>query len=126
EGRAGAAIVPVGERAPEARRYWVAAERARSFLVLFPGAQFLQILIDVEAAGVSRDEALLTLVTGWMSHLGPTTAGQLGKVLALPASDIERALLRMEASGGVLRGTFTDEGTQPVAPARHETVELRS
>ena len=48
---------------------------------------------------VSRDDALLTLVTGWMSHIGPATASQLGAALGLPASDIEKALLRMEASG---------------------------
>ena len=46
------------------RRYWVAAERARSFSALFPGAQFEQRLADVETARVSRDDALLTLVTG--------------------------------------------------------------
>jgi ATP-dependent Lhr-like helicase len=107
EGRAGVATVAEGESPLGLRRYWVAAERARSFSALFPRAQFLQTLADVEAAGVSRDEALLTMVTGWMSHLGPTTAGQLGKVLGLPASEIEKALLRMEASGAVLRGNFT-------------------
>ena len=107
EGRAGVASVSACETAPGVRHFWVAAERARSFSALFPGAQFLQALAEVEAVGVSRDEALLALVTGWMSHLGPTTAGQLEKVLGLPASDIEKALLRMEASGAVLRGNFT-------------------
>jgi len=107
EGRAAVATVAEGETSSGLRRYWVAAERARSFSALFPGAQFLQTPADVEVAGISRDEALLTLVTGWMSHLGPTTAGQLGKVLGIPASDIEKALLRMEASGAVLRGNFT-------------------
>ena len=87
-------------------RYWVAAERARSFAALFPSATFEQPLADVESGAVSRDEALLTLVTGWMAHVGPTTASQLGAVLGVAASDIEKALLRMEASGTVLRGRF--------------------
>ncbi len=100
-GRAGAASCA-------GRRYWVAAERARSFAVLFPEAVFEQALADVERASVSRDDALLTLVTGWMSHLGPATASELGNILGLAASDIENALLRMEASGTVLRGRFTD------------------
>jgi ATP-dependent Lhr-like helicase len=116
EGRASVGAVAEGETTSGARRYWVAAERVRSFSVLFPGAQFLQTLADVEAAGISRDEALLTLVTGWMAHLGPTTAGQLGKVLGLPASDIEKALLRMEASGAVLRGNFTGTVSQKPEP----------
>jgi ATP-dependent helicase Lhr and Lhr-like helicase len=101
EGRAAVAL-------HNGRHYWVAAERARSFMGLFPGAQFVQTLPDIETAQVSRDEVLLTLVTGWMSHLGPATASQLGESLGLPATEIEQALLRMEASGTILRGKFTD------------------
>jgi ATP-dependent Lhr-like helicase len=100
EGRAGIASLP-------GRRYWVAAERARSFQVLFPEARFEQSLADVEKGEVSRDEALLTLVMGWMSAIGPTTASQLGNLLRLSALEIEKGLLRMEASGTVLRGQFT-------------------
>jgi ATP-dependent helicase Lhr and Lhr-like helicase len=99
QGRAGTASM-------NGQRYWVAAERARSFRTLFPGARFETELAEVESGEVSRDAALLTLVTGWMSHIGPTTASQLGNALGLPASDIVKALLRMEASGTVLRGTF--------------------
>jgi ATP-dependent Lhr-like helicase len=101
EGRAGVASI-------DGRRYWVAAERARSFQTLFPSARFENALADVEAGQVSRDDALLTLVTGWMTHIGPTTASQLGDALGFAGSDIEKALLRMEASGTVLRGKFTD------------------
>jgi ATP-dependent helicase Lhr and Lhr-like helicase len=90
------------------RRYWVAAERARSFAALYPGAEFTQTMAQVESEQISRDDALLTLTTGWMSHLGPATASELGASLGLPASEIEQALLRMEASGTILRGKFTD------------------
>ena len=137
EGRAGVAVVaeggtPSGQLAGR-RRYWVAAERARSFQTLFPSASFAQKLADVESAQVSRDDALLALVTGWMSHSGPVTALRLGESLGLAASDIEKALLRMEASGTVLRGNFTGgTGTRAgasaphEAPAAHQAVELRS
>ncbi len=109
EGRAGIGMA-------DGRRYWVAAERARSFAALFPGATFYQALADVEN-DIYRDDALLTLVTGWMSHLGPTTASQLGAALGLRASDIEIGLLRMEASGTVLRGSFTGAGQRnPIEP----------
>ena len=60
------------------------------------------------------------MVTGWMARLGPTTSDELGDILGLPASEIEVALLRMEASGAVLRGKFTDEGTRAGVPAPHE------
>jgi ATP-dependent Lhr-like helicase len=120
EGRAGFALL-------DGHRYWVAAERARSFAALFPGADFEQALADVETGDVSRDEALLTLVTGWMSHLGPATASQLAGTLGLSASDIENALLRMEASGTVLRGNFTGAaGKRTGVSAPHKSVELRS
>jgi len=91
----------------DSRRYWVAAERAQTFLCLFPSASFEQSLAEVETAVPARDDSLLALVTGWMTHLGPTTAGQLGELLGLPSFEIEKALLRMEASGAVLRGNFT-------------------
>ena len=106
-------------------RYWVAAERARTFKAIYPEAQFEQPLADVETGQISRDDALLTLVTGWMSHSGPVTASQLGGMLGLPAGDIESALLRMEASGTVLRGKFTGGGSARAgAPAPQESSEI--
>jgi ATP-dependent helicase Lhr and Lhr-like helicase len=100
EGRAASAIS--GERI-----YWVAAERAKTFSILFPQAQFARELADVKANAPTRDDALLTLATGWMSHLGPATASQLGQTLGISSSEISNALLRMEASGTVLRGNFS-------------------
>ncbi len=120
QGRAGIASA-------DGRRYWVAAERARSFQALFPGARFEQSLAEVETGEISRDEALLCLVMGWMSAVGPATASQLGDLLGLPGSDIEKGLLRMEAAGTVLRGSFTGPGgARAGAPTPHNPVELRS
>ena len=130
EGRAGVAVsldkTPSGQLA-ESRRYWVAAERAHSFAALFPNTRFLSAVADVETGTPSRDEALLALVTGWMGHIGPTTSAQLGELLGLPASEIEQGLLRMEASGAVLRGKFTEtpsRGGMPVSQA-HEWCDRR-
>jgi ATP-dependent helicase Lhr and Lhr-like helicase len=113
EGRAGAAQFG-------GRIYWVAAERLRTFSAAFPEARFESELADVETAIPSRDDALLTLVTGWMSHLGPATATQFGETLGIAASDISNALLRMEASGTVLRGNFSGAAPRAGAPAPHE------
>ena len=55
----------------------------RLFRALFPEARFEPKLAEVETTVPSRDDALLTLVTGWMSHLGPTTATQLGETLRI-------------------------------------------
>jgi ATP-dependent Lhr-like helicase len=87
---------------------WVAAERSRTFTAIFPSARFEQPLPEVETTTPSADDAVLALVTGWMLHAGPTTAIALGEILQLPIAAIGRALLRLEASGAILRGRFTD------------------
>jgi len=102
------------------RIYWVAAERAKTFSVLFPEATFAQELAEVEATAPTRDDALLALATGWMSHVGPTTATELAEALGIPASEISNALLRMEASGTVLRGNFSGEAARASRPRPHE------
>jgi ATP-dependent Lhr-like helicase len=87
---------------------WVAAERGRSFTQIFPSARFEQQLAEVETTSPSADDAVLALVSGWILHAGPTTARELGEILRLPTPAIDRALLRLEASGAVLRGRFTE------------------
>ena len=96
--------------------YWIAAERMRTFAQVFPSASFDESpLPHFESSGASnREDALHSLVTGWIAHSGPVTANQLASLLALPASDIDKSFLRLESSGVVLRGKFTD-------PASHET-----
>ena len=55
-----------------------------------------------------------------IAHLGPTTASEIGDLLGLPASEIEKALLRMEASGAILRGKFRPADSRPAASAPQE------
>ena len=88
--------------------YWVAAERVPAFTQIFPTAHFEVLLPSLGLPALSRDESLLALVTGWMAHSGPVTASQLAGILILPSSEIDKALLRLESSGVVLRGKFTD------------------
>ena len=99
--------------------YWVAAERAKTFSLLFPDARFDRPVAEIQGNLPSSDDALLALVTGWMSALGPATASQLGIMLGLPSSEIEKAFLRMEASGSLLRGQFTGAASRTGAPAPH-------
>ncbi|MGD1022009.1 MAG: DEAD/DEAH box helicase [Candidatus Sulfotelmatobacter sp.] len=107
------------------RVYWVAAERAKTFAALFPEVRFEPELAEVEATTPAREDALLTLVTGWMSHVGPITATRLGETLSLPAPDISAALLRMEASGTVLRGNFSGTAGPPgtAVPTQEHEIE---
>ena len=101
------------------RRYWVATERTAAFRLLFPNATFETTPAEIKTPALSQDDSLLALVTGWMSHLGPATALELGELLGLPASEIDKALLRMEASGSILRGTFTGATSRAGGAAPH-------
>ena len=95
-----------------------------TFSVLFPEARFAPQLADVEPTAPTRDDALLTLVTGWMSHLGPATASELGEILGIPASEISSALLRMEASGTILRGNFSGAAAELRAAGQPEAAAV--
>jgi ATP-dependent Lhr-like helicase len=92
------------------KQYWLAAERVEWFQAMH---RVVTGLCPVPAGpnpattqDVDADNAVLTAVQGWMAHLGPTTASEIGALLGLPASEIEKALLRIEASGAILRGQF--------------------
>jgi ATP-dependent Lhr-like helicase len=90
------------------RGYWVPAERAKLFRQAFSGAEFEAALPDVGEAAASQLDALFALLSGWMTHAGPTTAEELSVCLGLPATEIDKTLLRLEANGSILRGQFTD------------------
>jgi ATP-dependent Lhr-like helicase len=118
ESRAG--IAHVGDQP-----YWVAAERACSFLQVFPSATFDVALPDVESPIVSREDALLAFVKGWTTHSGPVTTNHLSSVLKVPVPDIEKTLLRLESSGVVLRGKFVGVGLEETASGSTEWCERR-
>jgi ATP-dependent helicase Lhr and Lhr-like helicase len=90
--------------------YWVSAERMSNFVQIFPSATFEDSAVPIfeSTAASNREDALHALVTGWITHSGPITASQLASVLSLPTSDIDKSFLRLECSGVILRGKFTD------------------
>ena len=89
------------------RAYWVPADRLRSFVAIFPDARFEADLPPIDASNPTREAAVAAMVTGWLAHIGPTTAAALAERLGITETDIELALLQIEASGSVLRGHFT-------------------
>jgi len=91
-----------------AQSYWVAAEKAATFAAIFPAAQFESSLPKIEVQTFSREDALLACVTGWMSHVGPITSSMLSAFLGISASEIDKTFLRLEGSGSILRGRFTN------------------
>jgi ATP-dependent Lhr-like helicase len=118
------------------KQYWVAAERIEWFRAIHPVETGLvpSPVANQRPGGASGDaasrvstvnfdDAVLTAVQGWMAHLGPTTASEIGALLGLPASEIEKALLRIEASGAILRGTFRPDDSRDGRTARAGTAE---
>jgi ATP-dependent Lhr-like helicase len=88
------------------RAYWVVAERLKAFRAVFPDARLDRELPDLTGAMPSREEALTSAVHGWLTHIGPTTVAELASRLGLADDDVHGAMLRLEAAGSVLRGTF--------------------
>jgi ATP-dependent helicase Lhr and Lhr-like helicase len=92
-------------------RYWVAAERLQLFQTIHPDAIIEASSAHFDGAYISLSDSIYSTITGWMSHIGPAFASDLARTLALSESDIEQALLRLESTGAILRGTFTGSRT---------------
>ncbi len=87
--------------------YWVATERKAAFLAIFPDANFEDPLPDIEEKPLTKEEALDSMLRGWMCYLGPFKAKAIADLLALSQFDIDLSLLRVESQGSILRGKFT-------------------
>ncbi len=94
----------------DGKTFWVAAARARTFAALYPGARLTSEIAPIDQSQPDGEEAALVLVRGWLAHSGPIAAGELATAVRFPVADLEPALLKLEASGSVLRGKFTDRG----------------
>src|SRR6059036_1819214 len=91
-------------------RLWIAAERLPMLEAVFPGAACEPALAVPErerAKNWTREDALRELVRGRLEAVGPTTAADLGRLLGVPAPDVDFALGALEHEGFVLRGRFT-------------------
>ncbi|MGD0694025.1 MAG: DEAD/DEAH box helicase [Terriglobia bacterium] len=89
---------------------WVTASRARSVAALYPSAVFASELAAVDQSSPTREDAVLAMVRGWLSHSGPLTARHLSATLLVASEEIDQALLKLEAAGTILRGEFTTRG----------------
>jgi ATP-dependent Lhr-like helicase len=90
---------------------WVCAERLRAFQSVYEHHQLQRVLPEVTVEGQTPEEVIHKIVQGWMTFIGPTTVRELAALLHLPPRDIEIAMLKLEASGAVLRGNFRDVPT---------------
>ena len=90
---------------------WTTKEHLPRLQALFPeleviaGTQHVPPLL-LEPGPVAPEQASCDVVQGWMPHIGPITAGELGVRLGLPTASVYQALLQLEGQGQVLRGHF--------------------
>jgi ATP-dependent Lhr-like helicase len=89
------------------RAYLVPTERAKSLHQLLPDLMFERPLPDLEQPTIGSADTAVAIVQGWMSHSGPVTATELAETVGLDVSVVDEALLRLEAAGWALRGSFT-------------------
>jgi len=90
--------------------WWIATERLPAIAPACRAA-------DSDAA--SRASAVRELVRARLGALGPVTVAALAAPLALDPTDVESALVALQAEGGVLRGRFTPGSREEEWCERH-------
>jgi ATP-dependent Lhr-like helicase len=88
----------------------VAAERLPEILAVHPAATLDPVIAAPPSRASrawTREAAIVELLRGRLSIIGPVTAAALADSLGVPHADAETALLSLEAEGIVLRGVFT-------------------
>jgi ATP-dependent Lhr-like helicase len=97
----------------------VAARRATICAGLYVAAERLPELLAIHTVDTdivppasrvktwAREDALVELLRGRTSILGPVTARTLAEPLGIAEGEVEIALLKLEAEGVILRGTFS-------------------
>lgn len=96
----------------EDKTFWLCAEKTQMFRCIYPKAILQTIPATIDQPEITREEAIINLLRGWLLHLGPVTAQQLSHELSIPVTDIDHALLALEASGLILRGHFSNAPTE--------------
>ncbi len=96
-----------------AQSFWVAAERRSLALAIWPEGRLEPDVVEPPArrpaAWSDREGAMVELVRSRLMLVGPITAAALGQPFDLAAREIDAALARVEADGGVLRGRFSPD-----------------
>ena len=85
----------------------VAAERLHEFLALFPDSARTPPISAVHPERAESADALREILRNRMELLGPVTIAELARQLDTAFSQVELALLQLEAEGAMMRGAFT-------------------
>jgi ATP-dependent helicase Lhr and Lhr-like helicase len=108
---------------------WVAAERLPQLEVIFPTASLEPAITAPEMLAQktwSREDALVEVLRGRLEGLGPVTVAGLAQSCSLSSRDVEGGLLKLEAEGFVIRGSFTSDATETEWCARRLLARIHS
>jgi ATP-dependent helicase Lhr and Lhr-like helicase len=86
---------------------WIAAERIPELLAIHPTMNLDIAPPPSRVKDWQREDAIVEIIRGRMSLLGPTTAAELAASMSIDEKDADAALLKLESEGAILRGTFT-------------------
>jgi ATP-dependent Lhr-like helicase len=102
------------QKAGATRTFYIAAERLALPQAIYPEAVVepeLMLPDSMRGKTWERPDAIRELVRGRMEVSAPVTVAELADTLVLECSEIEAALLTLEAEGFVLRGKFHPQAT---------------
>lgn len=92
----------------ETQALFITVERRPLFEAALPNRTFDAELLTpaAHARTWTREDAFMQIVRGRLEGLGPTTAAKIATSLGAAPSDIDAALLALEAEGTAMRGQF--------------------
>jgi ATP-dependent Lhr-like helicase len=102
------------------QNYWIASERLPWVGMLFPELLAEQAVPAFDCAVLPAEDVLRRALVGWMSLLGPTTAGTLASLLGIRAAEIWKQLLQLEVAGTLMRGVYERVGSVGTAIPDYE------
>jgi ATP-dependent Lhr-like helicase len=97
---------------PDPLTIWIAAERLPELLAIHPDAVLDPSIVAPPARAArawTREVAIVELLRGRLSIVGPATAAALAASLGVAEADADAALLALESEGAVLRGRFSPD-----------------
>ena len=100
---------------PATKTFSIAAERLPMLRAIYPNAVCEPELVlpdSMHGKTWERADAIRELVRGRMEVCGPITVSELADTLVLQQSEIDAALLALEAEGFVLRGKFHPDAAE--------------
>ncbi|MGG1947952.1 DEAD/DEAH box helicase [Trinickia sp. NRRL B-1857] len=100
---------------------WLPVERLTCLRAVYPDAAYAPALVAPKGFDESWEveDALVDLLRARLSGMGPEPVPTLARGLALPASNVAAALVKLESEGYAMRGRFTPGATQDEWCERH-------